>query len=286
MRPPVGKWWLVMLDVGQGDALAIGHERGWWLVDAGPRTPGMDAGASVVLPFLRWAGVRHLETVALTHDHGDHVGGAQAVIGGLGVGGVSAPPILPGVPGPVARFGGRSFGRGDTLSLAPLAVVRWPPRDTGLANPNLASLVIELGEGAGRALLAADVDSVVESFLGVTPGLSLLKVAHHGAGSSSGARFVAALGIRHAAISCGRHNPFGHPDPSALKRLAVAGARVHRTDRDGTQWFELGSDGARRIDWREGPIPSRPDIAVASGRDSPTRTQAAVGPLAGAAAHW
>src|SRR5262249_32538609 len=85
MRPPPGRWGLVALDVGQGDALAIAGADGWWLVDTGPRSPHWDAGEGAVLPFLRWAGVRELRAVALTHDDGDHTGGAAAVQRGVRV---------------------------------------------------------------------------------------------------------------------------------------------------------------------------------------------------------
>jgi competence protein ComEC len=56
-------------------------------------------------------------------------------------------------------------------------------------------------------------------------------------------------------VSCGRRNPFGHPAPGALARLAAAGVRVHRTDLEGALWFELGPRGAVRLDWRRGLDP-------------------------------
>jgi competence protein ComEC len=253
--------WVVVLDVGQGDAIALGFADGWWLVDAGGRAPRFDAGESTVLPFLRWAGVRRLETLALTHDDSDHVGGAPAVRRGLGVTRVLASPSFPGAPGPGPRFGAAAAARGDTLREAPLVRVLWPPRpppagarDTAAApvSDNDAGLVLEVGSGAGRALLLADVDSTVERALVVAPGVALLKVAHHGSGSSSGATFLAALAARLAAISCGLHNAFGHPTAGALARLAAAGAEIHRTDREGALWFELSARGARRLDWRHG----------------------------------
>ena len=49
LGPPPGRWWCVVLDVGQGDAIAIGCGGRWWLVDVGPRSPHHDAGQSVVL---------------------------------------------------------------------------------------------------------------------------------------------------------------------------------------------------------------------------------------------
>ena len=270
LRPPPGCWWLVALDVGQGEALALGFGDGWWLVDAGPRSPRGDAGERVVLPFLRWAGVRRVETLVLTHDDGDHTGGAPAVLRGVVVARRVVPPPSPARPGPAARFGGRGAARGDTLRLAPAVVVRWPPRAGESASDNAGSLVLEIGEGRGRALLAADVDSTVEESLVVAPGPALLKVAHHGSGSSSGARFAQRLRAPDALISCGRNSRFGHPHAQALERLAAAGSRVHRTDLDGALWFELSPAGARRIEWRDG-VPhamphERPRVAAESGR--------------------
>ena len=55
---------------------------------------------------------------------------------------------------------------------------------------------------------------------------------------------------RLAAISVGRRNRFGHPDPGALARLAASGVTLHRTDEEGALWFELSDSGAQLLDWR------------------------------------
>ncbi|HET7226094.1 MAG TPA: ComEC/Rec2 family competence protein, partial [Candidatus Eisenbacteria bacterium] len=100
MRPPPGRWWLVALDVGQGDATALGFGDGWWLVDAGARTPHRDEGEAAVLPFMRWGGIPALDGLVLTHDDGDHTGGAPAVRRGLRVLRTLAAPPLAWAPGP------------------------------------------------------------------------------------------------------------------------------------------------------------------------------------------
>ena len=254
--PPPGRWWLAVLDVGQGDALAIADRRGWWLVDSGPRSPHWDAGESAVLPFFRWAGVHELEAVALTHDDGDHTGGARALRRGIAVAHWLGPMPRADVPGPCARFGLRGMARGDTLPVALRARVLWPPADPTpgltLHGDNSASLVLELGEGRGRALLTADADSNIEASLAFAPAPAVLKAGHHGSGSSSGMAFLDRLRPLHAAISCGEHNPYGHPAPGTLVRLAAAGVIVDRTDHDGALWYELDDAGARRLDWRAG----------------------------------
>ncbi len=63
---------------------------------------------------------------------------------------------------------------------------------------------------------------------------AVLKVAHHGSRSATGRELLAAVGPSVAIVSAGAGNGYGHPHPATLRRLERAGARVYRTDRDGT----------------------------------------------------
>jgi competence protein ComEC len=74
-------------------------------------------------------------------------------------------------------------------------------------------------------------------------GATLLKVSGHGSRRASTPEFLVAVGPRLAAIPVGARNPFGHPSPEVLARLAAAGATVYRTDLDGA--IDVRSDGAR-----------------------------------------
>jgi competence protein ComEC len=263
LSPAPGHCWIVVLDVGQGDAIALGFDREWWLIDAGPRTPRFDSGQSIVLPFLRWAGVRRLDRLLLTHDDGDHTGGARAVIVGARVREILAPAPRAGLPGPIARFGGTPLSRGDLLSAAPEIIVLWPPPSDSLRNywehpvtsaDNGAALVLDVAIGRTHALLAADADSAVERALAAPARVALLKVAHHGSASSSGERFLERIAPRYAAISVGRFNRFGHPDARAIERLRRSARVVLRTDLDGALWFDLSAEGIERLDWRRGAV--------------------------------
>jgi competence protein ComEC len=234
-------------------------EDGWSLVDCGARGPHWDAGEGAVLPVLRWAGVRELRLLALTHDDGDHTGGSDAVRRGVRVHALKAPAPRPGVPGPCVRFGASSVGAGDTLGRAPLMIARWPPwpgapgeASVARRGDNAAALVLEVGDGTSRAWLMADADSVVEAQLSPRAPVALLKAGHHGSGSSSGAAFVARARPECVVLSVGARNVYGHPDAGAVRRLGQYGALLERTDRDGLLWYDLGPQGVMRLDWRRG----------------------------------
>jgi competence protein ComEC len=268
LAPPAGRAWLVALDVGQGDALALAFGREWWLVDAGPRAPGFDAGESTVLPFLRWAGVRRLAWLVLTHDDSDHAGGAAAVRRATAVARVGVGPRHRRAG---AAAGARVLARGDTLRRAPVVRVLWPPRDGPPAGDNAGSLVLEAGTGRGRLLLLADVDGAVEDSLAVAGEAAALKVAHHGAASATGAGLLARTRPRLALLSVGARNRFGHPAPAVLARLAAAGVAVRRTDESGAIWLEWWAGGVTERDWRRGGPPARRGPAPAVPPRTPRR---------------
>ena len=69
----------------------------------------------------------------------------------------------------------------------------------------------------------------------------VLKVGHHGSKSSTTKKFLDVVAPKEALISCGSGNSYGHPNKSVTGRLEKAGARIYRTDRDGT--ITIKTDG-------------------------------------------
>jgi competence protein ComEC len=97
--------------------------------------------------------------------------------------------------------------------------------------------VVLLGEVAGRRfLLTGDVEDDVDPLLASRglPSVDILKVAHHGSATASTPAFLDAVHPRVAIVSAGAGNPYGHPARSTIERLRDTGARVLRTDTDGT----------------------------------------------------
>jgi hypothetical protein len=86
------------------------------------------------------------------------------------------------------------------------------------------------------------------------PHVDLLKVAHHGSRTATTQAFVDAVRPAVAVASAGAGNPYGHPARATLDRLAASGARVLRTDRDGS--VVVGFEAAEMTVRTEGGRPT------------------------------
>ncbi len=249
MRPTAGSEGLALhlLDVGQGDAIAIRTPGGHWVVvDAGPAGPTGDAGERVVGPYLARQGVRRIEVFVLSHAHRDHVGGGASLVARFPVG----LALDPGEPFAESGYDAwletlaargsrwRVAEAGDAWALDGVTFrVVHPPASWAHRGHDLNedSIVLEVRYGAFRALLTGDAGFPAESALAVAGGgpVAVLKVGHHGSRGSTAEAFLAAVAPQAAVISVGR-NGYGHPAPLTLARLAAARVPVWRTDRDGT----------------------------------------------------
>ena len=81
VRPPDGRMRVIVLDVGQGDAIVVEAPDGQrLLVDAGSGGPWrLDAGERVVAPVLWNRGALRLGAAVTTHDDQDHAGGMRTI---------------------------------------------------------------------------------------------------------------------------------------------------------------------------------------------------------------
>jgi competence protein ComEC len=265
-----GKLETTILDVGQGDSLLVVTPGGQtMLIDGGgafggfpgqEEHNGIDPGEEAVSPYLWSRGFQKLDVVALTHAHQDHLGGLTAIlenfqVGELWIGREVASTALLKLE-ELARahhvrieheIRGRRFSwdgvEGEFL---------WPEIAANETAPATAknndSLVLRLHYGDRTLLLPGDAEKAVErALLRESPEDELradvLKVGHHGSKNSTTLDFLTAVRPSVAIISAGENNPYGHPSPEAIERLAGAGARILRTDRDGA--IHIVTDGKR-----------------------------------------
>jgi competence protein ComEC len=294
---PAGFARISILDVGQGDAILVeGSRGGRLLVDGGP-----DPGRLMVALDRRippWD--RRIDAVILSHPHEDHVAGLAPLLQRYRIRRVFEPGMRGPGPGYAAWVRGLAapgapshlgMAAGDRLAVDEIALrVLWPlrgavpsePPDGGTGINNVS--VVLLGQvGERRFLLMGDVEQDIDPSLLADdlPRVDFLKIAHHGSRTATTQPFVDAVRPKVAVASAGAGNPYGHPAAATLERLAAAGARVLRTDRDGT--VVVGFESIGMTVRTEGPRPTGPGTRPTTGSPAAARAAAAAAQTATAA---
>ena len=275
---------VTVLDVGQGDAILVeGSRGGRLLVDGGPDPDRLLVELDRRIP--PWD--RRIDVVVLTHPHEDHVAGLALLLDRYRVGRVLEPGMRgpgPGLRGVArahrrrARVAGRgSIAAGDRLrstrsasaSCGRSAARSRPSRPTPARASTTCRSCCSGPSATRRFLLTGDVEEEIDpSLLAAGPAAGRPAQGRpprqpHGHDRGVRGRGPAARGDRlgrapatRTAIRLGRRSS-GWPR---------AGARVYRTDRDGTVSVAV------RRGWHVGPTtaPRRPRSAAVPRRAART----------------
>lgn len=250
VRGGSGDFEMHVIDVGQGDGVALRTPRGRWvLVDAGPRWDGGDAGTRAIIPYLRRMG-GPVALFVMSHAHEDHVGGAESLVNAYQPAWWWEPAFVTTSPGyrlalQAVRARGVRWQRvhpGDTWTLDGVTITVLAP-DSGWTaaqvNANETSVVLRVSYGAHRFLLTGDAEREEEAWLlehyeHEALRADVLKLGHHGSRTSSSPPFLDAVEPRVTVASVGTGNRYGHPSPETLAALLAREVPVFRTDRLGS----------------------------------------------------
>jgi competence protein ComEC len=264
---------LEAIDVGQGDSLLLITPEGrTLLIDAGGfgGAPGavhnFDIGEEIVSPTLWARGLGKLDAVALTHAHGDHIGGMPAILKNfrpaeLWVGTNPSSPEYDSLLQQAAlqHIAVRKYLAGDHFDFGGVRVEVLSPQSDykpGLTPANDDSLVMRVRFHDTSILLEGDAEEPSESRIIAEGDIAstLLKIGHHGSATSTNPDFLRAVNPKFAIISVGAHNRYGHPRMETLEKLGGAHVHTYRTDTMGATSFYL--DGkeitARPVAFAEG----------------------------------
>ncbi|MBK8162331.1 MAG: DNA internalization-related competence protein ComEC/Rec2 [Gammaproteobacteria bacterium] len=242
-RPAAGELWFTLLDVGQGLA-AVAWTRDHVLVyDTGPRfSADFDAGSAVLLPFLRFHGLEHIDTLVIGHGDNDHIGGAAALSGEVSVG-----RVLSSVPDRIPWWHAEHCRRGQAWDWDGIRFEVLHPGPGGGFAGNDASCVLRIANAAGAILLTGDIEEPAEARLVRDDSLVLsadvLVAPHHGSKSSSSAPFIARVGPRHVLFPAGYRNRWGFPHPVVTERYRSAGAVLYSSAEHGALTVRLPAAG-------------------------------------------
>lgn len=237
-----GAFRAAVLDVGQGESVALCSGSEAALVDCGSSNSYVDAG-SVAADALQSAGIRRLSAVIVTHYHADHTNGLTEVLTRLPVDTLYLPDIEDeyGVRDRLVSLAAHQgadvvFVTGPTrIALGEAVLTVYPPLLT-TGDLNEQGLTALATAGDFDLLITGDMAGQTEQLLAQTyplPDVEVLVVSHHGSRYSSDESFLRAITPDNAVISVG-DNRYGHPAEETLRRLQAVGATVWRTDQQGS----------------------------------------------------
>lgn len=227
---------MVVLDVGQGDAIVLQDGPYAFLVDTGPK--------GAIVKALGHKQVVHLDGVLLTHLHDDHAGGVedlahtfhaqqvlvaqgtkQSISSELGraiqtMTGIDAQELVYGSVIQIGRFSVRCV---------------WPRKPSdGTHNADSVMLLCSYQDGSSAQtsvtfLLTGDAekDELKAVMQAHDVGkIDVLKVGHHGSQESLTQEQAQVLAPSYSLISVGAHNKYGHPTQACVDALEQAGSQV------------------------------------------------------------
>lgn len=241
---------LIVLDIGQGDAIYLHTQQGAdILIDGGPDRTVLER-LGQEMPF--WD--RTIELVVLTHPHADHLNGLMALLDYYHIEQVWLAQVpqdhnstyqlwLRALTEQQAAIHYVDASYSWQLSNHETLQVLYPfvgmPLEQ-IKDLNDTSLVLEYELDNHRVLLMGDATEKVEVQLlaqQVLTPVDILKVGHHGSRYSSSPEFLAIVQPRYAIISAGIDNSYHHPHDETIQRLQSA--QVLRTDQTGSVELSL-----------------------------------------------
>jgi len=233
--PSGGEFRATLLDVGQGLSLVVRTRRHTLVFDTGARfSDRLNAGEAVVVPFLRQRGIDRIDTMIISHDDNDHIGGLRSVRAAMQIDRLlsNVPQALP--TGACAR--GRKW-EWDGVYFE----ILHPGSGAGGDNNN-DSCVLLVHSAHSSLLVPGDIEKEAELELARTYGdrlhVKYLVAPHHGSRTSSSREFLAAVRPDWVLVPAGHLNRYRHPSTRV----------THRYDKAGIRWLVSGEQGAIFID--------------------------------------
>lgn len=240
---PAGDSRLVMLDVGQGDALLIQSRDAAVLVDTGENS-------DILIRELAEQGISHLDAIFVTHKDADHCGALQKLAGIVTIDHVYIhedlleedfeEKVLEAARWVTNGNGTEGVRASSRFSIGDFALTIVAPEHGGTsANDDSLIMLLEHdsnhdGTPEVRGILTGDAEhQALARACDALGDIDFIKVAHHGSKGGATDEQLRSLKPEIALISVGADNKYGHPNQETIAQYEKIGARIYRTDRQG-----------------------------------------------------
>ena len=242
--PVENEFWFTLLDVGQGLSAVIQTRNHTLLYDTGARfSDDFNAGAAVVVPYLRQAHVKYVDRLIISHGDNDHIGGSRHVLAAF-----PHTPVLTSVPDKINHYPVAECMAGQSWHWDGVDFRILHPAKTDRFTGNNRSCVLQASVGGYAILLSGDIEKQVENQLvkkyGGDLASQILVVPHHGSKSSSTPGFINTVAPEMVLFPVGYRNRFKFPNQDIIERYEERGISMYDTARHGAVIIKINEAGA------------------------------------------
>ncbi|OON94011.1 MAG: hypothetical protein ATN33_05010 [Epulopiscium sp. Nele67-Bin001] len=234
------KFEITQLYVGQGDCSVVRTPNNKIILIDG----GVSSSATRIQNHLWHMGINTIDLAIVSHADSDHIGGIlellrrnhpikTVVIPNVDIEDTQLIELLALCK--VNEVEVIEAKQSDSFELDNVAMnIIAPEINPTNSDKNENSLVFELVYKDFKMLYTGDIGKSTEAKLNKhLTDVDVLKVAHHGSGTSTDDYFLQTITPQYAIISCGVNNMYAHPKGETLEALDNAGVKVVRTDLGG-----------------------------------------------------
>lgn len=256
---------VTVLDVNQGDAIHIETPNEKHIfIDTGRWSPFSNSGNKILVPYLKWSGIKKIDAIFHSHPHSDHIGGTPALIQTVKIDSIYrsgyqySSNLFKNVTAMALKkgIGIRELKMGEIVNIDPAIrlYVLSPDNRFNFSNPNNHSLVLKLVYGDTSFLFTGDAESEQEKLVVKQYGdwlkTDFLKAAHHGSRTSTTDLFLKYADPELATVSLALRNVFNHPHKEAIERLYLRNIDADFTSLNGASVIESDGRQLKRISWK------------------------------------
>lgn len=249
----IKNWQVTVLDVGQGLSLVVERNQRAIVYDTGASYPsGFNLVDAVVMPYLKYQGIKKLDKVIISHSDNDHAGGLERLQQLINIDEVIANDSKLG--------GGRFCQQGDTFYWQQLKFEMLSP-DNQQGEDNDDSCVIRISDGKYRVLLTGDISKNVERVLlsnektNSKLDADILIAPHHGSKTSSSEAFIKQVSPKIVIFSAGFLNRWQMPMSNVVQRYKNNKVNIFNTADNGMIQLDIRPNGIHVKPYRQNIFP-------------------------------
>jgi len=250
-KPGDGELWFTLLDVGQGLSAVVQTREHILIYDTGAKFSGyFNAGGAVLIPYLRKAGVSHIDTLFISHGDNDHIGGVPDLLSAY-----PDTPVLTSVPLKLNHPFTEQCHAGQTWRWDGVEFQVLHPDSPDKYSDNNRSCVLKVNTDQYSILLSGDIEKETEYRLvreyKRQLSATVLIAPHHGSKTSSTEEFIDTVAPELVLFPAGYRNRYKFPNKDIITRYASRSIGMLDTARHGAILIKISTSGMSVTKYRQ-----------------------------------